>query len=50
MGRAQSYVDTVLRRGSDPSSAVLAEIANACGYKLVLVKLDGSDSIDLDGK
>ncbi|MDY4535629.1 hypothetical protein, partial [Tractidigestivibacter sp.] len=37
MHRAHSYVSGMIRRGSDPSTAVMADIAQACGYTLQLV-------------
>lgn len=49
MGRSPTYVSSMLRRGSVPSSDILAEIAEACGYRLELVRLDGSESIHIDG-
>lgn len=49
MGRDASYISGMLRRGSCPSADILAEIAKACGYRLELVRIDGSESIHIDG-
>lgn len=49
LGRHSSYVSTMLRRGSCPSADLLAKIGAACGYRLDLVPLDGSESIHIDG-
>ena len=49
MGRSPTYVSSMLRRGSCPSADILAEIARACGYRLDLMPLDGSESIHIDG-
>lgn len=49
LGRTSTYVATMLRRGSCPSADLLAEIANACGYRLQLVPKDGAgDTITID--
>ena len=49
IGRSPTYVSSMLRRGSVPSADILSEIARACGYRLDLVPLDGSESIHIDG-
>ena len=49
MGRSPTYVSSMLRRGSVPSADILSEIARACGYRLDLVPLDGSEAIHIDG-
>ena len=48
MGRAHKFVDTYLSRGTDPSLSVAAELARACGWRLVLEREDGSERIELD--
>lgn len=48
-GRTKAYVSVLKAGRVDPSSRVLADIAHACGYRLVLASEDGSDTIDLDG-
>ena len=47
MHKASSYVSGMLRRGSDPSTAVMADIAKACGYTLQLV--GHGETLTLDG-
>ncbi|MCI6273960.1 MAG: hypothetical protein MR611_04745 [Coriobacteriaceae bacterium] len=47
MHRAHSYVSGMIRRGSDPSTAVMADIAQACGYTLQLV--GHGETLALDG-
>ena len=37
IGRGRSYVGSILSRGSTPQADTLAEIAEACGYELVLI-------------
>lgn len=49
MGRAPTYVSSMLRRGSCPSADLLAKIGAACGYRLELVPLDGGDSLTIGG-
>lgn len=49
LGRHSSYLSTMLRRGSVPSADLLAKIASACGYSLLLVPRGGGESIELDG-
>ena len=55
IGRKHSYISGMLLRGSDPSSAVLSDIARACGYSLQLVghgetlPLDGTGKADAIG-
>lgn len=48
MGRAPTYVSSMLRRGSVPSADLLAQIADVCGYDLRLISRDGLDSITID--
>lgn len=50
MGRAPSYVSSMLRRGSCPSADVLAQMADACGYDLRLVSRDGLDALTIGGR
>lgn len=47
IGRGPSYVSGMVRRGSDPSTAVMASIARACGYQLCLV--GHGEVIEIDG-
>lgn len=47
MHKAHSYVSGMIRRGSDPSTAVMADIAKACGYTLQLV--GHGETLTLDG-
>lgn len=49
MGRAPTYISSMLRRGSVPSADLLSEIGAACGYRLELVPLDGGDSLTIGG-
>lgn len=37
IGRGSSFVGSILSRGSVPKADTLAEIAEACGYELMLV-------------
>lgn len=37
IGKNRTYVSTMLRNGTTPSTALLARIAGACGYRLQLV-------------
>lgn len=37
IGRTSGYIGSIVHRGTIPSAGVLADIAAACGYKLVLV-------------
>lgn len=41
MGRAQSYLSTYLSRNVSPRLDTAAEIANACGWKLMFVNDEG---------
>lgn len=50
MGRAPTYVSSMLRRGSTPSADLLAQIADVCGYDLRLISRDGLDSITIDAR
>lgn len=47
MHKAHSYVSGMIRRGSDPSTAIMADIAKACGYTLQLV--GHGETLTLDG-
>ena len=49
MGRAPTYISSMLRRGSCPSADLLSKIGAACGYRLELVPLDGGDSLTIGG-
>lgn len=49
IGRNDSYVSGMLRRGSVPSADLLAKIARACGYSLRLVPDDGGAALVIDG-
>lgn len=48
IGRTLSYVSTVLQRAATTTDT-MADIAHACGYRLILASEDGKDSIELDG-
>jgi len=37
MGKAHAYVSAIISKGTDPKTGTMAELANACGYDLVLV-------------
>lgn len=44
LGRSPNYVSGMLRRGSVPSADLLARVAGACGYDLVLAPRTGEGS------
>ena len=46
IGRDRSYLTSTLNRGNIPSASALAQVARACGYKLVLES--DTDRIDID--
>lgn len=48
-GRAKAYVSVLKSGRVDPSSRVLADLAHACGYRLILASEDGKDTVELDG-
>ena len=48
-GRSKAYVSVLKAGRVDPSSRVLADLAHACGYRLMLASEDGRDTIELDG-
>lgn len=48
MGKSDGYIHQTISRGSIPRADTLAEIADVCGYNLVLVKRDGSETIQID--
>ena len=53
MGKTDSYVSGMLRRGNEPSPSVLSDIAAECGYGLALVPDDSplpDGSIPIDGR
>jgi DNA-binding phage protein len=59
IGRSESFVSSTLAQGVCPRADTLARVADACGYKIVIVPkdvarnlLDGSDRIvvEYDGK
>ena len=59
IGRSESFVSSTLAQGVCPRADTLARVAEACGYKIVIVPkdvalnlLDGSDRIvvEYDGK
>ena len=45
MGRYDSYISQLLTRSSVPGTDTVAAVANACGYRLELVPMDGGESI-----
>ena len=49
--RKPNYVSGMLRRGSCPSADILARLAGACGWRLVLLPPDGLDvgALTIDG-
>lgn len=50
IGRGSSYVSGMLWRGSVPSADMLARIAAACGYEMLLVPKDKTlDTLRIDG-
>lgn len=48
MGRNGSYIRITVNRGYTPRTDIMAEIADACGYDLKLLKRDGTDEITID--
>lgn len=48
MNRAHKYVDNLLSMKRDPSLSVAAELAHACGWRVVLERQDGSERINLE--
>lgn len=42
MGRAQTWLATIMSRGTDPSASRVAGIARVCGWRLVL-RRDGEE-------
>lgn len=50
MGRSPNFVSAVLTQKRTPSTDLMAEIAEVCGYELQLVKKGGGEVIVLDGK
>lgn len=48
MGRSRTYVANVINRNKDYHVSTLSEIADVCGYDLMLCKRDGTDSITID--
>ena len=50
LGRSSTYVSGMLNRGSVPSADMLARIAAACGYEMLLVPKDKTlDTLRIDG-
>lgn len=49
LGRGSSYVSGMVWRGSCPSADLLARLAGACGWRLVLVRDDGGSEITITG-
>jgi transcriptional regulator with XRE-family HTH domain len=45
LGRYDSYVSQLLTRQSVPSVDTVAQVAHACGYRLELVPMAGSDAL-----
>ena len=51
LGRGSSYISGMVWRGSCPSADLLARLAGACGWRLVLLPPDGLDvgALTIDG-
>lgn len=51
LGRGSSYISGMVWRGSCPSADLLARLADACGWRLVLLPPDGLDvgALTIDG-
>lgn len=49
LGKAHSYMTSLLKRKGGIGAPVLATIADACGYDLMLVPRDGGEPIVIDG-
>lgn len=51
LGRGSSYISGMVWRGSCPSTDLLARLADACGWRLVLLPPDGLDvgALTIDG-
>lgn len=47
LGRYDTWVSQILTRGRDPQVSTLADVAQACGYRLQLVPMDGGDTITI---
>ena len=47
LGRYDSYVSQLLTRSGAPGADTLASVAGACGYRLELVPMDGSESLTI---
>ena len=50
MGRAETFIKTILRRNSSSRVDTLAAIADVCGYDLILMPRDGAGFIVIDSK
>lgn len=48
MGRAGSYVDTVIRTGRVPSLDVAAALADVCGFDLVAVSRETGERLRVE--
>ena len=46
--RSENYVSQTIRNGNTPLTDTVAEIAAACGYKIVLRPRDGGRKIVID--
>ena len=51
IGRSESFVSSTLAQGVCPRTDTLARVAEACGYKIVIVPQDVANSLadDSDG-
>ena len=51
MGRADSFVSVLFAKHTEPSAALLAELAQACGYRLTLTPTSNelpNDALEVD--
>lgn len=48
MNRSRSFISMTIRKGGVPQSDTLAEVANICGYDLILRKRDDGTEIIID--
>ena len=48
MGRAGSYVDTVIRTGRVPSLDVAADLADVCGFDLCAINRETGERLVID--
>ena len=48
MGKAYTFINTTISRGSIPKTDTFAQIADACGYDLLLRQRSTNDEIIID--